>query len=98
MARPMMTGAMRVALELTSMATTAMTRGPRSSAIRGTKRLIAARSGVLLPNGLVFSSLYFIVAGAPLRIVDLHVFRGSLHQLPMGPCGQNLSFHQENDP
>src|SRR5579862_9306276 len=94
----MMTGATRVAPELTNMATSATIIRPRSSAIRGTKRLIAVRSEVLLPNALVFSSLYFIVTGAPLRIVDLHVFRGSFHQFAMGSRSQNLSFHQENDP
>src|SRR5579863_5444625 len=94
----MMTGATRVAPELTSMATNATAIWPLSSATNGTKRLIPARSEVLLPKALVFSSLYFIVTGAPLRIVDLHVFRGGLHQFAMGPRSQDLSFHQENDP
>src|ERR1700693_4907922 len=94
----MMTGATRVAPELTSMATSATAIWPRSSAIRGMKRLIPARSEVLLPKAFVFSSLYFIVTGAPLRIVDLHVFRGGLHQFAMGSHSQNLSLHQENDP
>src|ERR1700730_1656482 len=94
----MMMGATRVAPEVISMATRATAIWPRSSATSGTKRLIPARSEVLLPKALVFSSLYFIVTGAPLRIINLHVFRRGFHQLAMGPRSQDLPFHQKNDP
>src|SRR5579864_5879364 len=93
----MMTGATRVAPELTSIAITATMICARSSATSGRNRLSPARSELLAPNGLVLSSLYFIVVRAPLRIVNLHVFRGGLQQFAVSPPGQDLSFHQKDD-
>src|SRR5580704_15158216 len=96
-ARPMMTGPTRVAQELTSMAAIATARRPRSGTIKGAKRLIPARRERFPPNTFVVSSLYFIDIGAPLRVVDLHVFRGSLHKIRVGSGGEHLAFHQKDD-
>src|SRR5579862_3255058 len=93
----MIIGATRVAPELISMAITATMIWARSSEINGRKRVIPARSELLAPNGLAFSSLYFIVIRAPLRVVNLHVFRGRLHQFAVSSRSQDLSFHQEDD-
>src|SRR6478672_12502279 len=93
----MMTGPTRVAPELISMAATATASGPRSGTISGTKRLTATRRGRFVPNPLAVSSLYFIEIGAPLRVVDLHVFGRSLHELRVGSGGEHLAFHQKDD-
>src|SRR5579871_850783 len=92
-----MMGPTSVAPELTSMASTARASRPRSGTINGAKRLTPARSVRWEPNALVVSSLYFIDIRAPLRIVDLDVFRRRLHQLRMGAGGEHLAFHQDND-
>src|SRR5215831_11387419 len=90
-------GPTRVAPALISMAPTATARWPRSGATSGAKRLMPALSVRFVPNGLAVSSLYFIDVGAPLGIVDLHVFWRGFHQLGMGAGGEHLAFHQEND-
>src|SRR6516164_7744206 len=93
----MMTGPIRVAPELTSMAATAMARRPRSGTMSGTKRSIAARKERFAPNALLVSSLYFIQIGALLRIVNLDVLRRGLYQLRVGPRREHLAFHQKDD-
>ena len=42
-------------------------------------------------------SVYFVVARASLRVVELDIFRRCLHQLPVRADGQDLALHQEND-
>src|SRR6478672_2571720 len=91
------TGATKFATELRVMAATAMMTLRFSPAIRGRNRLIPLRSDAgarwLRPD----SSVYFIVAGAALRVEELDIFGRSLHQLLMRSRGQYFSFHQEND-
>ena len=79
--RPMMTGPSSVAPELTSIATTATASAAAARrTISGAKRLSADAQRALrteLPGR--FSSLYFVVAGASLRVIDLDVFGRRLH-------------------
>src|SRR5271170_7885690 len=93
----MMMGPTSVAQELSSMAASAIAMLPRSGRINGAKRLIPARRVRFAPKALVVSSLYFIDIGAPLRIVNLYVFRRSLHELRVGSGGEQLAFHQKED-
>src|ERR1700683_3274668 len=96
-ARPMMTGPIRVAPELTSMAVSATARKPRSGTINGAKRLMPARRDRFEPKAWLVSSLYFIKIGTPLRVVDLHVFGRSFHELRVSSGGQQLAFHQKEN-
>src|SRR5512138_263660 len=93
----MSAGAVSAATELMVMAATATTMWRFSSATSGANRLIPLRSdtGDRWPSPV--SSLYFVVAGAALRIEELDIFGRRLHQFLVPAGGQNLSFHQKND-
>src|SRR5437868_2509171 len=79
------------------MAASATAMWRRSGTISGTNLLIPALRERFVPNAFAVSSLYFIDIRASLRIVDLDVLRRGFHQLGVGPSGEHLSFHQEND-
>src|ERR1700734_1511024 len=98
MARAMMTGPIRDVPVLTSMATSATTTKAVSGFISGTNRFTATPNvpffpGVLGPNALEVSRVYFIEIRAPLRFVDLHVFGRRLHKVRVRSRGQHLAFH-----
>src|SRR5512142_776228 len=91
------TGATRDATELMVMAATARMTWRFSPATSGTNRLIPLRSDAGWRGPRPESSVYFIVAGAALRVEKLDIFGRCLHQLLVRSSGQNLSFHQKND-
>src|SRR6202171_3444580 len=93
----MIMGATSAATELNTIATRAVITLRFSLAISGANLLIPARSTPLDCGSLLVSSVYFIVAGASLRVIELDVFRRRRHQLLVRSGGQDLALHQEND-
>src|ERR1700681_3793776 len=94
---PMTTGATSAATELTTIATRAVITFRFSLAMSGANLLIPARSVPLDWRTLLVSSVYFIMAGASLRVIELDVFRRRRHQVLVRSGGQHLALHQEND-
>src|ERR1700687_833523 len=97
MPRPMMTGPTRAVPVLTSMAPRATPTNPVSGFISGTNRLTPAPSVLFFPNALEVSRVYFIKICAPLRFVDLDIFRRCLHKGHVRSRGQHLALHQQYD-
>src|ERR1051326_8251471 len=97
MVRAIKTGATSEATELKVIAATATATWRFSSATSGMKRLIPLRSDAGCRGILPESSVYFVVAGAALRMEELDIFGGCLHQLLVRSGGEHLSFHQKND-
>src|ERR1700689_1590859 len=102
MVRTMMTGATRVAAELSTMAESAAIKGLFSVANRGMNFLPDSRNdrfcrGALSSGDLPVSSVYFIVAFVLLGIVELDIFGRCFHQFLVFPHRQNLAFHQKNN-
>src|SRR4051812_5368490 len=91
------TGATSAATELMVIAATATMICRFSSLISGRKRLIPLRSDAGWRGPFPESSVYFIVAGAALRVEELDIFGRCLHELLMRSSGQHLSLHQKND-
>src|SRR4051794_2039858 len=97
-ARPIIAGATSAAAEATMVATNAMVIRWRSPASSGSRRASAVRTVVLGSASFALLSVYgFVVTGASLRVINLHVFRTALEQLLVGACGQHLAFHQHDD-
>src|SRR5690349_10232085 len=90
-------GASREAPELRVMAATAMMTFRFSPATNGANRLIPLRSEAGGRGLRPVSSVYFIVAGAALRVKELDIFGTCLHQLLVRSSGQHLALHQKND-
>src|SRR5580698_540305 len=97
MPRPMMMGPTSDAAVPIPMAKSAMTTRPFSGCISGTKRLMPALSVFFWPGALEVSRVYFIEISAPLRFVNLDVFRRRIHQGLVRAGGQHLAFHQQNN-
>src|ERR1035438_8241390 len=93
-----MIGATSVATELSTMATTAATKGFFSSANRGMNFPPDSRRDRFCRGPFAaVSSVYFIVARTSLGVVELDIFRRCLHQFLVGSHGQKLALHQEDD-
>src|ERR1035438_2525888 len=96
-ARTMKIGATSVATELNVIATTAAMKGRFSLANSGINFRLDSRKDVFCRGPFTVSSVYFIVARAALGVVELDIFRRSLHQFLMLADGQDFAFHQQND-
>src|SRR5215510_732125 len=86
--------------EVTSIATNASATIRFSSLKSGAMRLSAApieADCCGLSSLFRVLSLYFVVACASLRVINLYVFRRCLHQLCVRTRGQNLALHQKNN-
>src|ERR671913_123800 len=84
--------------DATMVPTRAATTRPRCPAITGARRFNATPTAALRSAPCVVLSLYgFIMAGAPLRVVDLNVFGTAGHQLAVRAGGQDFRFHQQHD-
>src|ERR1700727_1985448 len=97
MMRTIKTGAMSVASELSTIAVRAAMQWRFSVAKNGRNFLLDSRTERLGRGPAAVSSLYFIVAGAALGIVELDIFRRCLHEVPVGSAGQDLTLHQQDD-
>src|SRR5580698_7027852 len=86
-------GPVRFSPELMMMATKAMINRGRSWVIRASSLRSAAQLETLA--SLCLLRLYSMQAS--LRVIDLYVFRRGFQQLAVGPGGDDLSFHQEDD-
>src|SRR5579862_3169674 len=96
--RPMIIGPRSPDTDVTMTAASACTTSVCSPAMTGLSRRMAAtmpRAGASCVR--LLSRYGFIVAGAALGVMNLHVFRRRLKQMPMGAGGEDLAFHQEND-
>src|SRR3989441_1460505 len=96
--RPMIIGARSAAAELIKIAINAVLTLRRSPAVRGQSRLSAVTKPAFDSWWAVLLSVYWLeVAGAALRLINLHVFRRRFHQLFVGTRRQYFSLHQENN-
>ncbi len=81
----MMIGATSATVDATIVATKAAARLACWSAITGASRLSAPTTEALCwPAGASLSLYGFVVAGASLRVIDLHVLGRRFHQVLMG--------------
>ena len=97
MIRTIRTGATSVARELSTSAINAPMNARFSVANSGMNFLLDSRSDRLGRGPVLVSSLYFIVARAPLGIVKLDIFGRRLHQFLVFSNGQHLALHQKDD-
>src|SRR5580698_1792048 len=97
MIRIIRTGATSVASELSTIATIAALNAPFSEANSGRNFLPDSRRDRLGPVRSWVSSLYFIMARAPLGIVELDIFRRGVHQFLVRSSSEHLALHQKDD-
>src|SRR5437868_3165148 len=94
----MMTGASKPVADATIVATNAVATRWRSSASSGASRPSAAQSDTLACPACALLSVYgFVMAGASLRLIDLHVFGTALEQLVVAADREDFAFHQQHD-
>src|SRR5678816_1874981 len=97
-ARPLMTGAINPETDDTMVAAKAIATRPRRSVISGARRLTAVVKLTDVSRLLPLLSLYgFVIAGASLGVIDLHVLRARLEQLVMRARGEHFPFHDQDD-
>src|SRR4051812_25232549 len=94
----MITGAISAVVDATIVATNEITTRRRSAASSGARRRSAAHSVAPGASALTLLSVYgFVVTGASLRVINLHVFRTGLEQLRVGARREHLAFHQQHN-
>src|SRR5262245_55662812 len=68
-----------------------------SSRNKGARRLSAAIMDNFGVGWSPLLSVYVVVTGAALRVINLHVLRRCRHQFFVRSGSENLTFHQENN-
>src|SRR5215469_8079528 len=90
-------GATRFATELHIRAPNATMTWSFSSPKRGASLPNACHMGTFGRKPCEVLSVYFVVSGASLRLIELDIFWRDLHQFSVRSGSQNFAFHQEND-
>src|SRR5260221_4579272 len=93
----MITGPSRPITDDTIVAAKAVTTLRRWWARTAARRLSPVRTDALSSPCAALSLYGFVVAGASLGLINLHVFRARLEQLRVSAGGQHLAFHQHDN-
>src|SRR5262245_48058671 len=93
----MIAGPRRAVPFVVSIATKASATVLFSSRNNGARRLSAAVMDNFCASWSPLLSVYVVVTGAALRVINLYVLRRCRHQLLVRSGSQNLAFHQENN-
>src|SRR5260221_12093961 len=93
----MISGPVRPISDATMVAAKAVTMLPRWPASTGARRLSAVRTEALASPGAALSLYRLVMAGASLRLINLHVFGTRREQLLVRAGRQHLAFHEQHN-